>query len=155
MSALTPILDAELEEAVSRLGLVRWSPASNPTPDRLTGERGWERVAGPMYMWALRLDRLVIRSCRMCGCTDDDCSGCVERTGWPCSWVGEDLCSACADELAAAPGRAVRVLEVLLEASPGSVMHTVVEVLGGARELRDLRRLLEELSRELARGETS
>lgn len=33
--------------------------------------------------------------CRVCGCTDDDCSGCIERTGRPCSWVERDLCSAC------------------------------------------------------------
>ena len=36
-----------------------------------------------------------LRSCRVCGCTDDDCMGCVERTGEPCTWVDEDLCSAC------------------------------------------------------------
>lgn len=35
--------------------------------------------------------------CRMCGCTDDDCSGCIQRTGQPCYWVEDDLCSACAD----------------------------------------------------------
>jgi hypothetical protein len=34
--------------------------------------------------------------CRVCGCTDEDCSDCVERTGEPCYWVGPDLCSACA-----------------------------------------------------------
>jgi hypothetical protein len=34
-------------------------------------------------------------ACRVCGCTDDDCSGCVERTGEPCHWVEPDLCSAC------------------------------------------------------------
>lgn len=35
--------------------------------------------------------------CRVCGCTQDDCSGCIERTGKPCHWVDfdEDLCSAC------------------------------------------------------------
>jgi len=33
--------------------------------------------------------------CRECGCTDDNCDGCVERTGGPCSWVEKDLCSAC------------------------------------------------------------
>jgi hypothetical protein len=38
-----------------------------------------------------------IRTCRVCGCTDDDCSGCIERTGRPCWWVSEDLCSACAE----------------------------------------------------------
>ncbi len=35
------------------------------------------------------------RRCRVCGCTDDDCSGCIERTGHPCCWVEDDLCSAC------------------------------------------------------------
>lgn len=37
-------------------------------------------------------------TCRECGCTDDDCSGCIERTGEPCSWVEPDLCSACVGE---------------------------------------------------------
>jgi hypothetical protein len=32
-----------------------------------------------------------VRSCRSCGCTDDDaCAG-------GCWWVEEDLCSSCAD----------------------------------------------------------
>lgn len=41
------------------------------------------------------------RACRVCGCTDGDCSGCIERTGWPCSWVVDleteagPICSAC------------------------------------------------------------
>ena len=37
------------------------------------------------------------RSCRACGCTDADCTGCVERSEQPCYWVGPDLCSACDD----------------------------------------------------------
>lgn len=36
-----------------------------------------------------------VRTCRECGCTEDDCSGCIERTGVRCSWVEQDLCSAC------------------------------------------------------------
>ena len=36
------------------------------------------------------------RTCASCGCTDDDCRGCIERTGEPCRWVGAALCSACA-----------------------------------------------------------
>ncbi len=36
------------------------------------------------------------RACRKCGCTDDNCQQCIERTGQPCLWVEEDLCSACA-----------------------------------------------------------
>jgi hypothetical protein len=35
--------------------------------------------------------------CRVCGCTDEDCRQCIERTGRPCYWVDDDLCSACAD----------------------------------------------------------
>lgn len=38
-----------------------------------------------------------IRKCRVCGCTDDDCSGCIERTGERCYWVSENLCSACVE----------------------------------------------------------
>lgn len=37
----------------------------------------------------------VHRKCRVCGCTDDDCRQCIEKTGEPCSWVEQDLCSAC------------------------------------------------------------
>ena len=40
-----------------------------------------------------------VRRCRVCGCTDDDCRQCIEKTGEPCHWVEEDLCSACADEM--------------------------------------------------------
>lgn len=38
-------------------------------------------------------------ACRVCGCTDDDCSQCVEKTGEPCSWVSPGLCSACVDDV--------------------------------------------------------
>lgn len=34
-------------------------------------------------------------SCRICGCTDDDCTDCITRTGQPCYWIEPDLCSAC------------------------------------------------------------
>lgn len=39
--------------------------------------------------------------CRVCGCTDIDCRGCIARTGRPCYWVYENLCSACARYCAA------------------------------------------------------
>ncbi len=38
-----------------------------------------------------------VRRCRVCGCTDLDCRGCIERTGEPCHWVEQDLCSACVE----------------------------------------------------------
>lgn len=37
-----------------------------------------------------------VRSCRVCGCTDDDCLVCILWTGIPCSWIEADLCSSCA-----------------------------------------------------------
>ena len=37
-----------------------------------------------------------MRHCRVCLCTDDNCSVCIQRTGKPCHWVSADLCSACA-----------------------------------------------------------
>jgi hypothetical protein len=39
-----------------------------------------------------------VRTCRVCGCTDGGCTRRVEKTGEPCHWVEEDLCSACAEE---------------------------------------------------------
>lgn len=41
------------------------------------------------------LMRILEPRCRECGCTQDDCEQCVEKTGDACSWVGPDLCSAC------------------------------------------------------------
>jgi hypothetical protein len=35
------------------------------------------------------------RKCRVCGCTDNDCSQCIKKTGFPCYWIEDDLCSAC------------------------------------------------------------
>lgn len=35
--------------------------------------------------------------CHSCGCTEYDCRHCIEKTGQPCHWVAEDLCSACAN----------------------------------------------------------
>jgi hypothetical protein len=36
------------------------------------------------------------KTCRECGCTEEDCKQCIEKTGKPCTWVEDDLCSACA-----------------------------------------------------------
>lgn len=38
------------------------------------------------------------RTCRVCGCTDNDCRQCVEAQGEPCHWVAADLCSRCISE---------------------------------------------------------
>lgn len=43
-----------------------------------------------------RLEVNQVASCRVCGCTNGDCSQCVKKTGRPCHWVKPNLCSACA-----------------------------------------------------------
>lgn len=40
-----------------------------------------------------------VRYCRVCGCTDTDCSNCIAETGEPCHWVEKDLCSACVPKI--------------------------------------------------------
>jgi len=63
-------------------------------------------IAGMTGVESIAQDRLLdqvvfgepvfeVRRCRFCGCTDDDCSQCIERTGSPCWWHTEDVCSAC------------------------------------------------------------
>jgi hypothetical protein len=37
-------------------------------------------------------------ACRRCGC--DELHACPPELGGPCGWVGPDLCSVCADDLA-------------------------------------------------------
>lgn len=72
----------------------------------------WRITAGEIRAWLEQFERetraeaeapacAAVRRCRVCGCTDDDCSECIVATGHPCAWVkGEpDLCSRCAAEL--------------------------------------------------------
>jgi hypothetical protein len=37
--------------------------------------------------------------CKFCGCVDEDCSQCIDKTGEPCSWTvisGKDsVCTRC------------------------------------------------------------
>lgn len=37
-----------------------------------------------------------MNTCRICSCSDADCTWCMVLTGEPCSWAELDLCSACA-----------------------------------------------------------
>jgi hypothetical protein len=66
---------------------------------------GWPRITATSAQNAVdqirELTSEVIEAgvCRVCGCTDDDCSQCVEKTGEPCSWVSPGLCSACVDDV--------------------------------------------------------
>jgi hypothetical protein len=66
----------------------RWGTEDYPNDDELGHD--W----GGMLPWPLE-------TCRVCGCTEIDCQGCIEKTGGPCSWVDEleddsgPICSAC------------------------------------------------------------
>ena len=46
--------------------------------------------------------------CKYCGCTDEDCHQCIDKTGGPCSWTvrsGKDsVCSRCYAERESAVG---------------------------------------------------
>lgn len=89
------LADAEGIEQVSRL----WGRERFPVVEIVfAGE-----TKGPLFGRACSAIRGACRSsvrrCRVCGCTDDDCRQCIERTGEPCHWVEADLCSACAVEM--------------------------------------------------------
>lgn len=82
----------------------------DPLPERLNADRRWERaeqVAWDLLSEAIPVDAdlypdgpdlaaIGIRACRECGCTDE--RGCPGG----CSWIEDDLCSACAPEPEAA-----------------------------------------------------
>ena len=63
------------------------------------------RLGMPAYVDWQEVTRMLVRDriipyqkrCRVCGCADDDCRECQERTGEPCEWTryGKSLCSAC------------------------------------------------------------
>jgi len=57
------------------------------------------KLSGPVkYMVQFEGNDIIyheIPRCRVCGCTEDNCIQCIEKTGYPCYWVEKDLCSAC------------------------------------------------------------
>src|SRR5579885_3188867 len=66
------------------------------------------------------------QKCRICGCTDDDCSQCIRITGHPCHWVEEDLCSACADAInSQSKNNDMNFFQQLVHAGAGNVDLTM------------------------------
>ena len=53
------------------------------------------RFKGYTYNCSVWPENYDLRKCRICGCTDNDCHQCIEKTGHSCHWVEWDLCSAC------------------------------------------------------------
>lgn len=62
----------------------------NLMEDKVNYQR--QNVGKPIDVSLLNMSE---RTCRECGCTEYDCSQCIEATGRPCHWVEQDLCSAC------------------------------------------------------------
>jgi hypothetical protein len=93
---------------------VRLNGAGNPVlrvervdhKGRGLGTYGAPRVFLPADVVRKVRRRAGVRACRRCGCTDDDCRGCIERTGRACYWAALDLCSACLDGSPPGIGRA-------------------------------------------------
>lgn len=77
--------------------------------------------------------------CRFCGCTEADCSQCIERTGNPCSWVASELCSAClamAEKLTEDMGAHVRYdFGKRKEEPPSLAEYSIEELLAAAHVL--------------------
>lgn len=100
-------------------GALRWRTAPRLLPGRQTGPpvfpkmrlgdvgmvpralrkkyRSREDAENVLAGYAARND--LTPCCCGCGCTDDDCSQCIEDTGAPCKWVKPGLCSVCDDLL--------------------------------------------------------
>ncbi len=101
------------------------------------------------------------KPCRVCGCTDDDCRQCIEKTGEPCSWVEADLCSACVgadvrtppiDEPTPGPLVCKPVGEGLLRDVPGVTAADAAKLeTNGLRTLADLEARIRERLSALAR----
>lgn len=81
---------------------VRWEESSSASQQVCVADALWcidnplpgrERVTRGLI--ESTIDDQVDRRCRVCACTDLDCSRCIARTGEPCTWVEPDLCSAC------------------------------------------------------------
>lgn len=62
----------------------------------LVGKVPAEILNNPTNSDSIEMD-IPFNVCRECGCTDDDCSECIEAQGEPCHWVEPDLCSRCAE----------------------------------------------------------
>lgn len=82
-----------------------------------------------------------VRSCRRCGCTEEDCRQCIIATGLPCSWVeGEsDLCTRCADEEDAALAAEMNACGPTAEdLAVGRLLQRVAVFVSDVRRLREL-----------------
>jgi hypothetical protein len=91
-----PILEQPIHVLLDIAGLKPASPAEMEIYRRVVEIELKRRQPGAVQPDLLPAGLAEVRRCRVCGCTDNDCRQCIEKTGTPCHWVGPNLCSACA-----------------------------------------------------------
>lgn len=75
-----------------------------------------QTVASEVNMELMEMVELMrLPRCRVCGCTDNDCSKCIKKTGVPCFWIDTDLCSACGPTDRTLTKREEEVYQLLLK----------------------------------------
>ena len=52
-------------------------------------------IEDPMLWGVEPIQGEFTRTCRVCGCTDTNCTHCILKNGKACHWVSNDLCSGC------------------------------------------------------------
>jgi hypothetical protein len=67
---------------------------------RNVAARGRRDQFTPIKRVAIRIAASLVTlpgECMLCGCREDDCSECIQKTGEPCFWVNQEctICSAC------------------------------------------------------------
>lgn len=57
-------------------------------------------------------------TCKKCGCTDKDCTQCIEKSGKACFWINEshNLCSVCFEQMQEAHTHYLGILEMTYQA---------------------------------------
>ncbi|WP_149525662.1 hypothetical protein [Sphingobacterium hotanense] len=67
---------------------------------KINGCESWE--SNPyVFVYEFEVIPTVEGTCFLCGCTNDNCIRCIEKTGKPCSWANaaRTICTACREEM--------------------------------------------------------
>ena len=101
------------------------------------GMLGWKResimpMVDPIVAYLTLGGEEPEQACRVCGCTEGDCSQCIAASGKPCYWVKRDLCSRCDSEAKAKPKAEARAAVDALNAVPDRdrIQTEAIELLG-------------------------
>ncbi|GAA4137863.1 hypothetical protein GCM10022216_14320 [Sphingobacterium kyonggiense] len=78
-------------------------------PEKFAFQSLWQSINGfkswykNPWVWVYEFEKINTEhgKCFICGCTDSDCSQCIEKTGKPCDWANaaNTVCTACKPNL--------------------------------------------------------